>query len=72
MAEYGDNPVEYINELNVLAHQEDTTRPTTSASNQSGKINFVTDLIAWNRYDGWYGGTDVYKRQESFPCYYYL
>lgn len=33
------------------------TRPTTSASNQSGKINFVTDLIAWNRYDGWYGGT---------------
>ena len=57
LAEYGDNPVEYINELNVLAHQEDTTRPTTSASNQSGKINFVTDLIAWNRYDGWYGGT---------------
>ena len=57
LTELGDNPVEYIKELNVLAHQEDTTRPTTSASNQSGKINFVTDLIAWNRYDGWYGGT---------------
>ena len=57
LTEDGDNPVEYIKELNVLAHQEDVTRPTTSASNQSGKINFVTDLIAWNRYDGWYGGT---------------
>ena len=57
LAEYGDNPVEYINELNVLAHQEDTTRPTTSASNQMGDLNFITDAIAWNRYDGWYGGT---------------
>ena len=57
LTELGDNPVEYIKELNVLAHQEDTTRPTTSASNQMGDLNFVTDAIAWNRYDGWYGGT---------------
>ena len=54
--EIGDNPIKYIKELNQLAHQEDTTRPTTAASNQSGKMNFVTDLICWNRYDGWYGG----------------
>ena len=27
----GDNPVEYIKELNAIAHQEDPTRPTTSA-----------------------------------------
>lgn len=53
----GDNPVEYIKELNALAHQEDPTRPTTSASNQDGDMNFITDAIAWNRYDGWYGGT---------------
>ncbi|MEG1866754.1 MAG: glycoside hydrolase family 2 TIM barrel-domain containing protein [Bacteroides sp.] len=53
----GDNPVAYINELQALAHAEDSTRPTTAASNQSGVINFITDLIAWNRYDGWYGGT---------------
>lgn len=53
LTELGDNPVEYIKELNVLAHQEDTTRPTTSASNQMGDLNFIT----WNRYDGWYGGT---------------
>ena len=55
LKENGDNPLEYIKELNVLAHQEDPTRPTTSASNQGGAINFITDNIAWNRYDGWYG-----------------
>ncbi len=57
LTELGDNPVEYIKKLNVLAHQEDTTRPTTSASNQMGDLNFITDATAWNRYDGWYGGT---------------
>ncbi|MEY8687820.1 glycoside hydrolase family 2 TIM barrel-domain containing protein [Bacteroides sp. AN502(2024)] len=56
LTELGDNPVEYIKELNVLAHQEDPTRFTTSASNQMGDLNFITDAIAWNRYDGWYGG----------------
>ncbi|WP_283391079.1 beta-glucuronidase LacZ4 [Millionella massiliensis] len=55
LKEAGDNPVEYIKELNALAHREDPTRPTTSASNQGGALNFITDLIAWNRYDGWYG-----------------
>ncbi len=55
--ETGDNPVEYIRELNALAHAEDPSRPTTSASNQSGALNFITDCIAWNRYDGWYGST---------------
>lgn len=57
LKENGDNPLEYIKELNVLAHQEDPTRPTTSASNQGGAIYFITDNIAWNRYDGWYGAT---------------
>ena len=57
LKENGDNPLEYIKELNVLAHQEDPTRATTSASNQGGAINFITDNIAWNRYDGWYGAT---------------
>lgn len=57
LKEEGDNPVEYVKELNVMAHQEDPTRPTTSASNQGGALNFITDNIAWNRYDGWYGAT---------------
>lgn len=56
LKEQGDNPISYIKELNALAHEEDSTRPTTAASNQSGDINFLTDNIAWNRYDGWYGG----------------
>ncbi len=56
LKEQGDNPISYIKELNVLAHQEDPTRPTTSASNQDGAINHITDCIAWNKYDGWYGG----------------
>lgn len=53
----GDNPVEYVKELNALAHQEDHTRPTTCASNQDGNMNLITDVMAWNRYDGWYGAT---------------
>ena len=57
LKEAGDNPVEYIRELNELAHRADPSRPTTSASNQGGDINYITDLIAWNRYDGWYGAS---------------
>lgn len=57
LKETGDNPVTYLRELQTLAKQEDPTRPTTSASNQNGELNFITDLIAWNRYDGWYGST---------------
>lgn len=53
----GDSPVPYIEELNDLAHHEDPTRPTVAASNTDGALNFVTDAMAWNRYDGWYGGT---------------
>lgn len=53
----GDNPVDYVNELNALAHKEDPTRITTSASNIEDKsLNSITDLIAWNRYFGWYRG----------------
>lgn len=36
LKEEGDNPIPYIKELNALAHEEDTTRPTTAASNQGG------------------------------------
>ncbi len=54
----GDNPVEFIRELNDIAHAEDATRPTTAASNQyPDDMNLVTDEIAFNRYDGWYGDT---------------
>lgn len=52
----GDDPVEYIGELNRLAKILDPGRLTTSASNQGGEINEVTDVVAWNQYYGWYGG----------------
>lgn len=54
---FGDDPLQYVEELNHLAHQEDPSRPTTAATNTDAPFNFVSDHIAWNRYDGWYGGT---------------
>ena len=47
-----------IVQLNKLAHQLDPTRLTTAASdiNPAHPVNFITDLIAFNRYYGWYGG----------------
>lgn len=73
----GDNPVEYIRELNQLAHQEDPTRPTTAASflEDENEINKITDVIAWNKYYGWYGGSpaDLGKwadaNHRAFPQY---
>ncbi|MDE5688632.1 MAG: glycoside hydrolase family 2 protein [Paramuribaculum sp.] len=55
---HGDNPLDYIAELNKIAHGEDSTRLTTAASFlDKDPINTVTDLIAWNKYYGWYGGS---------------
>lgn len=73
LKEEGDNPVEYVEELNELAHVEDATRPTTAASNQEGNLNFITNHIAWNRYDGWYGaktdelGRFLDKKHKEHP-----
>lgn len=54
----GDNPLEYIRQLNALAHELDRYRPTTAACNQYGDpMGMVTDVIGFNRYDGWYGST---------------
>lgn len=56
LKEQGDNPVEYVKELHALAHEEDPSRITVAASNQGGDLNTLTDIIAWNKYFGWYGG----------------
>ncbi|WP_299581703.1 glycoside hydrolase family 2 TIM barrel-domain containing protein [uncultured Sunxiuqinia sp.] len=56
LKEQGDNPVEYIKELHALSHSEDSSRITVAASNQGGALNTITDIIAWNKYYGWYGG----------------
>lgn len=54
----GDDPTEYVRQLNELAHSEDSTRLTTAASNLAAgnPIGMITDLMAWNQYFGWYGG----------------
>lgn len=51
------DPLPLVEWLNHVAHSTDSTRLTTAASNQGGDLNYVTDLIAWNRYDGWYGAS---------------
>lgn len=56
LVQLGDDPVPYIRELNELAKEEDPSRITVSASNQDGDLNFITDLVAFNQYFGWYGG----------------
>jgi len=53
----GDNPTDYVKELNQLAHAEDPSRPTVSANHiDDVALTGVTDLNAWNKYYGWYGG----------------
>ena len=42
-------------ELHALARQLDSSRPTMGASNQDDDFNGFTDLIAFNKYFGWYG-----------------
>jgi beta-galactosidase len=45
--------------LNALAHEEDPTRPTTLATFYAATdpSAAVTDVVGFNRYDGWYVGT---------------
>lgn len=54
----GDSPEDYIRELNELAHREDPTRLTTAASflEDGSPLSTLTDVIAWNKYYGWYEG----------------
>ena len=52
-------------ELNDLAHQLDPSRMTTVASNEEGDFNFITDLVAMNKYFGWY-----YNKVEDFETYF--
>ena len=48
-----------VTALNALAHQEDPTRLTTAASNQSPSagVSQITDVVSFNEYFGWYSGS---------------
>jgi beta-galactosidase len=58
--EIDDNPTtrNLVSQLVNLAHQEDPTRLTTAATDAADNavINFLPDVIAFNRYFGWYYG----------------
>lgn len=47
-----------INELNTIAKKLDSTRPTTCAqltfSPITSKLNYITDILGYNHYFGWY------------------
>ena len=47
-----------VRKLNAEAKRLDPTRPTTAADDcsQSNPVGYITDIIAFNRYPGWYGG----------------
>ena len=48
-----------IRQLQAVAQQEDTTRPSTCASSQGdgAMVNWISDIMAFNKYYGWYSGT---------------
>ena len=45
----GDNILDFVKELNSVAKDLDSSRPTVACSNQDGEINFVPDLIVWQQ-----------------------
>jgi beta-galactosidase len=54
----GPDPAPLVGELNTLAHSLDSTRLTTAASaNDDKPANWIPDLICFNKYFGWYGGS---------------
>jgi beta-galactosidase len=57
----GDNAAaeSLLRELNTVVHEEDPTRPSTYASHHhpGDRRNFITDIVAVNKYFGWYEQT---------------
>lgn len=53
-----NSPFEIVTALNELARKEDPFRLTTAATflSDKDKLNFITSVVAWNKYFGWYYG----------------
>lgn len=51
------DPNPLLKQLNDLAHTEDSTRLTAYASDYATEYSWLTDVSAFNKYDGWYTGT---------------
>ena len=53
----GPDPTPLIRELNTLAHELDPTRVTTAAAMFDDRPeHWISDVISWNKYFGWYVG----------------
>lgn len=52
-----DRPSKMVQTLDSLAHTLDPSRMTMGASNQNDDFNGFTDIVAFNKYFGWYDGT---------------
>ncbi len=53
-----DDPQQLLTDLNTLAHSEDPGRYTVAAANRIERPEkLIPDVIAFNSYPGWYGGT---------------
>ena len=63
-----DDPRLLLTQLNALAKEEDSTRPTTAASNDPIRkwpgASIIADLTAWNTYPGWYRATPPQMAQD--------
>lgn len=72
-----DDPHEFVKELHELAKKEDPSRVTTLATFLDNEaFSNVSDVMAWNKYFGWYGGRpeeigswadDMHKRLPMKP-----
>ena len=64
----GAEPIEFVKELNSIVKEEDPGRLSVGASmldpQEHASLHEITDLIAWNRYFGWY-----YKLPEDMGLF---
>ena len=58
LARHSADPHRELQDLNIVAHGEDPTRPTIAATCISDlpQMNKIPDLLGWNIYPGWYSG----------------
>ena len=60
------DPLAIVAELNRVAQAEDPTRPTVGATNKTDKkLCAIADIIAFNKYPGWYNDKDAETGMEK-------
>jgi beta-galactosidase len=66
------DPHRELQDLNLLAHGEDPTRPTIAATCTGGwpQMNKIPDLLGWNVYYGWYADWGPLSDYDSMRATY--